>query len=361
MKKKNHFTYIINEQQLKEACVVWKKAKVLAIDLECENNLHHYGTYLSLIQISTNGGNWVIDVIKLKKIDPLLKIFESSNIQKIFHDVSFDLRVLHHQFKVLPKNIFDTQIAALLLGHTEVGLGSLLERYVGLKKESRFQMADWTKRPLTKEMLEYAVKDTLYLIEIRDELVKELKVTGRLLWAEQEFKDIERKKWIYKEGTFRDLRGLHALTPKQRGILKRLYDLRSKMAKKVDRPVHFIMNTKRMINIATELPRSVVDWRKMKGVHPIVNAQAKRFYEEVQLGKKESYNLASPVKKRYSQKQKDELDKLSEVRDKLGEKFHLQKHLILSKDQMQDVVLSGNMDSLHKWQKELVVKELNAQ
>ncbi len=356
--KRTKFIYITNEQQLKEACNIWKKSKVIAVDLECENNLHHCGTYIALIQISTKTDNWIIDVIRLKKLDPLLKIFENKNIQKIFHDVSFDLRVLYHQFKVQPKNIFDTQIAALLIGKTEVGLGSLLQSYIGLKKESKFQMADWTKRPLSEEMLEYAVKDTLFLIEIRDKLIKELREKKRLIWAEQEFNDIERKKWTYKEGTFKDLRGLHALSSKERAILKRLYDLRQKMAKKVDRPVHFIMNTKRMVSLASEPPRSVIDWRKLRGVHPVVNAQAKWFFEQVQKGKKENYHLAQPQKKKYSEKQKSKLDVLTGVRDKLGNKFHLQKHLILSKDQMQDIVLTGGMASLRKWQKELVEEEM---
>src|SRR5690606_41407611 len=84
----------------------------------------------------------------------------SQSIRKIFHDADYHLRLIQHQFGYSTRNLFDTRIAAQLLGEPSIGLGALLELYFGLKPDKRFQRADWSSRPLTAPMLEYAAGDT---------------------------------------------------------------------------------------------------------------------------------------------------------------------------------------------------------
>ena len=115
LQKMDSFVYVDTPDSLSKAAVVWKQASALAVDLECENNLHHYGAYISLIQISTLNENWIVDVLTLRKIKPLLEILEDPSIQKIFHDVSFDFRILQDQFSCHPRNLFYTQISPLFL------------------------------------------------------------------------------------------------------------------------------------------------------------------------------------------------------------------------------------------------------
>jgi len=155
-----NLTYIDDKRSLEEASKEWD-IKTIGVDLECENNLHHYGAYISIIQLSDGKKQWIIDCLKIKDISPVLDMFTNKNIQKIFHDVSFDLRIIHHQYKCRPKNIFDTQIAAILLGKTDLGLGSLLHEYFKIKKEQKFQMADWTKRPIEMSMSHLQRKQAL--------------------------------------------------------------------------------------------------------------------------------------------------------------------------------------------------------
>src|SRR3989344_6935139 len=133
------FTLIETLDALAAAAEVWEKEPEIAFDIECENNLHHYGTYITLFQVSTRNANWVVDVLALKMIDPLLHVLENPRVLKVLHDVSFDLRILHHQFQCRPQNLFDTQLAAMLLDKEKVGLGVLLEEYFHVKKESKYQ------------------------------------------------------------------------------------------------------------------------------------------------------------------------------------------------------------------------------
>lgn len=346
------YIYVDTKEKLKEAVETWKKDKVLAIDLECENNLHHYGAYISLIQISDEKNNWVVDVLKIKDIKPLLRILENREIEKIFHDVSFDFRILQDQFKCHPKPVFDTQIAALLLGKENLGLGSLLEEYMNIKKESKFQMADWTRRPLNQKKLSYAVKDTLYLIRLKEILVKELKEKGRFSWAEEEFRYLDSCRFDYHEQEFLDVKSVKELSPKQLGIFKKLFELRKKIAKMVDRPVHFVINNKRLREFALDPP----DWRKIRGVHPIVRQSAKLFREAVEEGKKEPVNVEKKERKFFSSKQKSFLEKLNETQKKAAEKLGIRGHLIVNKEQ--SIKLANNdFSCLRSWQKEILEKE----
>jgi len=344
------FTYIDTSKALLEAVMEWQQATELAVDLECENNLHHYGAYISLIQISTKNKNWIIDVLKLAEIKPLIKILENAEIQKIFHDVSFDFRILQDQFSCHPHNVFDTQIAALFLGKEHLGLGDLLKEYFNVDKESKYQMADWTKRPLNTEMLAYAAKDATHLIPLRDLLIKELRHKERLSWVEEELAALEEMDFTYKTQTFLDVRGVKTFTPEQLGIFRELFLLREQLAKKVNRPVHFVIRNEHLKQFSHHLP----SWENLKSVHPIVRTQAALFYKAVEQGKKEPFLIPVPEKKRLSQLQKEQLEKLAELQQSLAQKTALKAHLIMNKEQMLKIVLSGQFDCLRAWQKKLV-------
>ncbi len=344
------FTYIDTDKALLEAVGEWQKATELAVDLECENNLHHYGAYISLIQLSTKTKNWIVDVLKLVSIKPLTEVLENPAIQKIFHDVSFDFRILQDQFSCHPQHIFDTQIAALFLGKEHLGLGDLLKEYFNADKESKYQMADWTKRPLNTEMLTYAVKDTTHLIPLRDILTTELHQKGRWSWVEEEFAALEEADFTYNTQTFLDVRGVRTFTPEQLGIFRELFLLREQLAEKVNRPVHFVIRNEDLKQFSQHPPQ----WEKVRGVHPIVRSQATLFSKAVEQGKKEPFFIPVPEKKRLSQLQKEQLEKLTEQQHTLAHKTNLKGHLIMNKEQMIMIVLSGRFDCLRAWQRKLV-------
>jgi ribonuclease D len=353
--------YIDTEQKLADAFKEWSVCNELGIDIECENNLHHYGAYISIVQISSKNKNWVVDLIILKDVSLLAQMLKNEKIIKIFHDVSFDFRILQHQLQCKPKNVFDTQMAALLLGKKDIGLGSLLHEYFDIKKEAKFQMADWTKRPLTPEMLSYAVKDTNMLIELKRRLMCELEAKNRLSWIDEECNLIEKTDYEYKEGDFFSIKGLSKLSGSERAILHKMFDIREFLAKKVNRPVHFILSTRRMVELS-KAPPTLSDWENMKGVHPIVRTKGRLFFEEIQKAKKMELPMPkNGPRKSYSQKQKDEFEKYNQLRDVIAQRLGLEKHMILSKDQIRDIVVTGKMDTLSNWQKELVITELSKQ
>ncbi|MDD3174932.1 MAG: ribonuclease D [Candidatus Nanoarchaeia archaeon] len=348
------FEFVNSPKKLDEACSELRKEDILGIDLECENNLHYYGVRIALIQISSKTKNYIFDTIGLLNIDPLIKIFENEKIVKIFHDVSFDFRMLTMQYNCVPKNVYDTQLAVALLGSAQMGLGELLEKYFSVKKECKFQMADWVRRPISEDMLEYAIHDTLHLIELKEILDEELKKQGKLAWAHEEFKNFEKKDWTYVQGSFEDIRGIKALSDKERAVAFEIYKLREKLAEKVNRPIHFVVGNKLLLELALHPLKTLKQWKDIKGVHPIVRLKANEFLVATLKGLNKEYKIEVEKRKRYNQTQIDMFTSLNEIKEKLSEKYKIPSHLIMNKEQMKKIVLEGNYNCLSNWQRELV-------
>jgi ribonuclease D len=353
------FIYVDSHAALNAAWNEWENEEVLGIDTECENNLHYFGTFISIIQVSSKDKNWIVDVLKLQQIEPVLSMLEDPGIVKIFHDASFDLMILYHQFRCRPQNIFDTQIAAQFLAKRELGLGALLAEYFGAKKENHFQMIDWTRRPLSKDMLSYAVGDTKYLIRLREILSDELISKNRIHWVNEEFKAIEEKGLVYEEKSFMEFPGNAFLTDRQRSVLKSLFEMRKKMAKTANKPAYYVISTKRMGELVKDPPKSIEEWRNVGGVHPVVRNNARLFHDEVTNALKCEIKRPAVMRIHYTPKQAEHMKKLSEMREKAAAELSIPKHLLMSKEQMQEVALSGHVGCLRNWQKELFSGEKN--
>src|SRR3989344_6445639 len=205
------YTFVQTVLELQQAVELLQQNRTLAIDIECENNLHHYGAYATIIQISDGQAVWIIDVLKIKQVQPLLDLFTNDKIQKVFHDVNFDLRIINNQWHCQLVNIFDTQLAALFLGEEKLGLGSLLEKHFRVKTEKKFQRVDWTKRPLSKEQLSYAAKDVEYLLQLKETLNTALANREHLSWVVEECQHLELLDWSYNEQTYLDIPGAKSL------------------------------------------------------------------------------------------------------------------------------------------------------
>jgi ribonuclease D len=156
---------------------VIQKAPWLALDTEADS-LHAYPEKVCLIQISTVAGDELVDPLAPINLDPLFAAFNAHEM--IFHAADYDLRLLrkHHEFT--PLAIFDTMLAARLLGEPQFGLSNLVEKFLGVKLDKGSQKADWARRPLTEKMEVYARNDTHYLKPLADKLKAELIAKKRL-------------------------------------------------------------------------------------------------------------------------------------------------------------------------------------
>ncbi|HVU33537.1 MAG TPA: HRDC domain-containing protein [Opitutaceae bacterium] len=156
----------------------------VALDTEADN-MYHYRTRVCLLQFLVEDEVFLVDVLAPGlKLDPLWKVLAKKHL--IMHGSDFDLRLLHDLCRFRPHSLFDTMLAAQLLGLQRIGLASLLDQHFGVQLDKDGQKANWSKRPITPKLLTYASLDVWHLPALRDILTRELKRLGRLEWLEQQ-------------------------------------------------------------------------------------------------------------------------------------------------------------------------------
>lgn len=262
--------YIDNAQQTAELAQSLDGTALLAADTEAAG-YHRYHDRICLLQLSTREQTAVVDTLAVRDIGPLEPYFADPAIEIIFHDADYDLRLLSRDFHVEVRGLFDTKIAAQLLGEPAFGLGNLLEKYLGVKLEKKYQRADWAQRPLPPELLEYAAEDTRYLPQLRDKLKAALEAKGRLHWADEEFRIEEQVHWSPAEDNgdaFLRLKGIRELRPRQLGALRELYNWREAVAAERDRASFRILPNEALLGIAREMPRNTDELARVPEVAP---------------------------------------------------------------------------------------------
>jgi ribonuclease D len=171
---------INNQEKFEEICHQLSQEKVICIDTEFCRRRTYYAI-LSLIQLSSINHKIVIDVLSGINISSFAKLLNNPDICKIFHAPDQDLDIFLHVFKKLPTNIFDTQIAAGILGFGEMkSYGNLCKEVLNINLDKTLQKADWLVRPLEAKLLNYAIKDVEYLMPLYIHFSNALK--GRNLW-----------------------------------------------------------------------------------------------------------------------------------------------------------------------------------
>ena len=160
------------------------RVKEVSLDTEADN-MYHYKTRVCLMQFLVGQEVFLVDVLAPGlKLEPLLTRLATKHL--LMHGSDFDLRLLHDLSGFRPKSIFDTMLAAQLLGRPRIGLASLLEDHFGVAVDKSGQKANWSARPITPKLLTYASLDVWYLPALRDILTKELAKLHRLDWLDQQ-------------------------------------------------------------------------------------------------------------------------------------------------------------------------------
>lgn len=244
-------------------------ADLLAVDTEAAS-FHKYHDRIYLLQLSTRDVTAVVDPLTVTEMGGLGAVLADPGVEIIFHDADYDLRLLDHQYQLHPTALFDTRIAAQLLNEPGVGLAALLEKYLGLQLDKRFQRADWSARPLSAPMLAYAAADTHYLPQLRDLLKAQLEAKNRWFWAEEEFGLLASIRWHERqdddEPGWLKMKGAKALKGLSLAILRELWQWREATAKRLDKAAFRILNNEPMLAIAQSPPTDLTGLSAVKGI-----------------------------------------------------------------------------------------------
>src|SRR3954471_5636592 len=239
----------------------------LALDTEGAS-FHRFLDRIYLLQLSTRERSAIIDPIPTGPLERLGQLLQDKSVEVVFHDADYDLRLLHQDYGWHVTNIFDTRIASQLLGIKSFGLAALLEQFFDVKLDKKHQRADWSMRPLTPDMLEYAAQDTRFLLQLKDQMRSQLERRGRLRWAEEEFARLEGTRWEAEdqmEGFLR-LKGARDLTRRELAVLREVANWRDTVAAQLDRATFRVMGNEVLFDLARRAPRSVSELSAIKGM-----------------------------------------------------------------------------------------------
>jgi ribonuclease D len=261
---------VINtQQQLTDFLPVVKSAPWLALDTEADS-LHAYPEKVCLIQISTAEGDRLVDPLAEIDLAPFLAVLTGREL--IFHAADYDLRLLrkHHEFT--PSFIFDTMLAARLLGERQFGLSSLVEKFLGVKLDKGSQKADWARRPLTERMVTYARNDTHYLKPLEEKLSSELRDKGRLGWHKESCARLIDEcsvPAIADEDMVWRLKGSSFLERPALAVLRELWHWREREALAANRPPFFVLTHERLTEISVAVAeKKTIDHLLSPRMHP---------------------------------------------------------------------------------------------
>lgn len=244
----NSATMIVDASSLADLLARWSAEPVIAIDTEADS-LHSYREKLCLIQAAAAGENLLIDPLAGFSLQPLLDFLAERTI--ILHGANYDLRMLMSVGKFVPKSVFDTMLAARLTGRTAFSYAALVQEFEGIELPKASRKADWGQRPLTDQMIAYALSDTRYLTSIKTRLEDELAQLDRLDWLHQLCRreidsalapriEADREAWRIK-GAFR-------LDDRASAILRELWAWRDAEAARRDVPAFKVMRNEDLLD-----------------------------------------------------------------------------------------------------------------
>ena len=259
----------------------------LALDTEGAS-FHRFVDRIYLLQLSTRERSAIIDPLPIGSPVELGRLLEDATVEKVFHDADYDLRLLHQDYGWQAANIFDTRVAAQLLGLKAFGLAALLERYFGIKLDKKHQRADWSLRPLTPGMLDYAAQDTRYLLDLRDRLAAALHEAGRWSWAAEEFARLDGTRWDDEDtgdsGWMR-IKGARDLTRRELALFRELVKWRDGVAAVLDRATFRVVGNESLLTIARDAPRTREALAAIRGMpRGIVDTRASDVLAAVERG-----------------------------------------------------------------------------
>ena len=346
------------EQKLSDFLPSLRATTWVALDTEADS-LHAYPEKVCLLQLSTAAGDKLIDPLAGFSLAPLLEGLSGHEL--LMHGADYDLRLLrkHHEF--VPRAIFDTMLAARLLGVRQFSLSSLVEKYLGVKLEKGPQKANWAMRPLTERMERYARNDTHYLKPLSERLKPELQAKGRLSWHQEScsrlISESTRERLTDLDSVWR-VKGSHTLGRQALAVLRELWHWREKEALTANRPPFFVLSHEGLVDIAA----AAATGRNFEPLLPRHLSERRRatlrtaLQRGLALSATEHPKILRPTGRRPSESERRRFLELQKRRDVRAAALEIDPTLIASRATLSDLAHDWEKQApeLMNWQRELL-------
>jgi ribonuclease D len=357
--------YINTPEQLAKLCEDIKNAPWLALDTEFLREKTYYSKFC-LLQIATP--EWVVcvDPIALPDLDTLFDAIYNPAIVKVFHSCHQDLEIFYQMTGKVPGPIFDTQVAAPLLGYQDnPGYAMLVSNLLNVNLNKAHTRADWSRRPLSEEEIQYAADDVIYLCQIYQIMLKKLAALDRADWLKHDFKELENPNTyqVSPEKAWLKIRGKNKLTGKQLSIVQALAEWRENTAQAEDRPKTWILRDELIFDMAKQQSETMADLANIRGINErTVHRYGKKLCELIAIAKNKEPIPLKEKERSIKKNQQHEaiLDILTALVRIRAEDNSLNPTILASRKDLEVLLFNEEDDCplLHGWRYSMAGKEL---
>ena len=260
--------YVSTQEQLEELCDLLHGSAALALDTEFMREKSFFAN-LCLLQIANDHVIACVDPLTVPDLTPLMDIIFDENILKVMHAARQDLEILNDIRGSLPRPLFDTQIAATLLGYgDQVSYGTLVRDMLNVELDKSHTRTNWAQRPLDPGQITYAEDDVRYLLEISKRQMAKLSDMGRDGWLDEDFIELTNSKNYNRPPAeaWHRIRGIRVLKGQHLAALKELAAWREERARQQNKPRKWILRDDVIVDLARRMPDSTGKLRSMRGI-----------------------------------------------------------------------------------------------
>ncbi|MDH5423419.1 MAG: ribonuclease D [Gammaproteobacteria bacterium] len=265
-------TYIMvtTDAELEQCCAALANSRFLALDTEFLREKTYY-SILALIQVANESLTYIIDPIALDNLHKFFELINNPNIVKVLHSARQDYEIFYNLQGELPKPIFDTQVAASLLGYGEqIGYANLVKDLLDIEVDKSQTRTDWTRRPLNEKQLSYAATDVIYLAEIYPLMQAKLKELGRTEWLTEDFKQLSDNTCyqVDQRSMWKKIKSANRLPAHKLSVVQELAAWREIQAIEKNIPRKRVMSDDVIIDIANQQPQTIAELRNIRQINP---------------------------------------------------------------------------------------------
>ena len=269
-------TWIRTAPALEELARSLEGCRAIGLDTESDS-LYHHRDKVCLVQVATDRGDaFLVDSLAVD-LGPLGRALKDLRLVKVLHGADYDVTTLKRDFGFSFAALFDTMIAARLLGRSELGLVAVARDELGVALTKTNQKDDWSRRPLTPQQEAYALADVAHLVALRERLEARLATAGRLEWLREECDAVAALEPLARKrdpDAYLGIKGAKGLPPRALAALRELHAWRERRAEETDTPAFRILGNEGLLKIAALAPQSEAELRAVPGVLPRLHRQA---------------------------------------------------------------------------------------
>lgn len=361
----NKIQYIDTPGRLQDLCGLIKTSPWIALDTEFLREKTYYPKFC-LLQIATP--DWVacVDPLALSDLKELFEVISNPAIVKVFHSCHQDLEILYQLTGTIPGPIFDTQVAAPLLGYQDnPGYAMLVSSLLNINLNKAHTRADWSKRPLSEAEIQYAADDVIYLCQVYQAIVQKLTALGRSDWLQDDFKELENpgNYQVRPEQAWLKIRGKNKLTARQLTVIQALAEWREQTAQIEDRPKNWLIRDEVLLDMTRLQPDTLPALTNIRGLNErVVNRYGKTLCGIIEDAKKREPLQYKEKNRGYKKTQQHEaiLDILTALVRIRAEENSLNPAILATRKDLEELLLEDNENSplRHGWRYTMAGREL---